>query len=281
MKVHQFLDAHGITENPFAQEDAQTDTVFRDHCMKDVHHPAWDKILGKPNMPETSVVFGKRGSGKTALKLQLVHAIAKYNQESPGLKTWVIEYDDFNPFLDNFRERLSGRKRKQERAIKSWRLADHLDSVLSLGVTRLVDMITDERNGRGAVNEKGDMVEQIKPEKVREMPHIEKRDLLLLTGLYDRSFDSPRPRRWSLLRRKLRYSNWTRFWPFMLGVCGHCINDHFDRFMGWGRVENLSAQPVDSGSFIARLDSVVVVEIDNTRHKLANLTTDSGRRQRN
>lgn len=210
MKVHQFLDAHGITENPFAQEDAQTDTVFRDHCMKDVHHPAWDKIMGKPNTPETSVVFGKRGSGKTAIKLQLVDAIEKYNKENPDKKTWFIEYDDFNPFLDNFRERLSGRQRKQERAIKNWRLADHLDAVLSLGVTQLVDQITDERNGHSE--------ETVSLETIREIPHIEKRDLLLLTALYDRSFNSPRTRRWSLLRSKLRYSNWTRFWPIVVGV---------------------------------------------------------------
>ena len=31
MKIQQFLEHHGIVRNPFAEEDAQTDPVFKDY----------------------------------------------------------------------------------------------------------------------------------------------------------------------------------------------------------------------------------------------------------
>src|SRR5690606_3796120 len=71
MKVKEFLAHYGVGENPFGQEDAQSDHVFRDHCLEGTHHPAWDKIFGNPGTPSTSVVFGEKGSGKTALRLQI------------------------------------------------------------------------------------------------------------------------------------------------------------------------------------------------------------------
>ena len=79
MKIQQFLDHHGIGVNPFAEEDAQTDPVFKDHCIDSTYHPTWDKIYGNPAEPATSIVFGEKGSGKTALRLQIVRHLAEYN----------------------------------------------------------------------------------------------------------------------------------------------------------------------------------------------------------
>ena len=64
MKIQQFLDHHGIAANPFAEEDAQTDPVFKEHCIASMYHPAWDKIYGDPADPATSVVFGEKGLGQ-------------------------------------------------------------------------------------------------------------------------------------------------------------------------------------------------------------------------
>ena len=72
MKVQQFLEHHGLKQNPFSQEDAQTDPLFQQFCARGTFHPAWDKILGDPGTPSTAVVFGEKGSGKTALRLQIV-----------------------------------------------------------------------------------------------------------------------------------------------------------------------------------------------------------------
>ena len=67
MKLEQFLRHHGITGNPFSEEDAQTDTVFKRLCLATIHHPAWNKFFGSPADPSTALVFGEKGSGKTAL----------------------------------------------------------------------------------------------------------------------------------------------------------------------------------------------------------------------
>ena len=139
MKVQQLLAHHGIKENPFGQEDAQSDQVFKRHCLEGTYHPAWDKIFGSPEEPATAVVFGEKGSGKTALRLQIVDQIARFNREHPDRRVLVIEYDDFNPFLDCYRDRLFGRMRSPERTLESWRLWDHMDAILTLGVSRVVD----------------------------------------------------------------------------------------------------------------------------------------------
>src|SRR5262249_35792451 len=141
MKVEQILGQHVIKENPFGQEDAQSDQVFKRHCLEGTHHPAWDKVFGSPEEPATAVVFGEKGSGKTALRLQIVDQIARYNREHPDRRVLVVEYDDFNPFLDAFRDRLFGGKRRADRSLESWRLWDHMDAILTLGVTRLVDKV--------------------------------------------------------------------------------------------------------------------------------------------
>ena len=48
MKIQEFLEHHGIAGNPFAEEDAQNDTVFKRTCLETTFHPAWDKIYGDP-----------------------------------------------------------------------------------------------------------------------------------------------------------------------------------------------------------------------------------------
>ena len=68
MRTQQFLEHHGVASNPFAEEDAQTDPVFKEHCIDSTYHPTWDKIYGDPAEPATSLVFGEKGSGKTALR---------------------------------------------------------------------------------------------------------------------------------------------------------------------------------------------------------------------
>ena len=144
MKTEQFLRHYGITSNPFSEEDAQTDAVFKRGCLWKIHHPAWDKFFGSPGDPSTALIFGEKGSGKTALRLQASAELAAYNEAHPTERVFVIEYDDFNPFLDHFRA--ATRARDATEALKRWRLQDHMDAILALGVTRLVDELTAERS---------------------------------------------------------------------------------------------------------------------------------------
>ena len=103
MKTEQFLQHHGIKGNPFSEEDAQTDTVFKRQCLSTIHHPAWNKFFGSPADPSTALVFGEKGSGKTALRLQATAEIEDFNQANPSERVFVISYDDFNPYLDHYR----------------------------------------------------------------------------------------------------------------------------------------------------------------------------------
>lgn len=214
MKVQQLLSHHGIRENPFGQEDAQTDQVFKRHCIDGTYHPAWDKIFGSAEDPATAVVFGEKGAGKTALRLQIVEQIARHNREQPDRKVFVIEYDDFNPFLDSFRERLFGWNRRPERMLESWRLWDHMDAILSLGVSRLVGAIVESpTTPAGSVPSR-----EIPADKLSSLTRLQRRDLLLLAAFYDHTLSMPKPDRWRALRRELRYANWRSRWDLALGV---------------------------------------------------------------
>jgi hypothetical protein len=214
MKVQQLLTHHGIKENPFGQEDAQTDAVFKRYCIDGTYHPAWDKIFGSTDDPSTAVVFGEKGSGKTALRLQIVEQIARHNREHPDRRLFVIEYDDFNPFLDCFRERLFGWNRRPDRMLENWRLWDHMDALLTLGVSQLVDAIVETptaggRSGPPCTVESG---------RLDSLTRLQRRDLLLLSAFYDRSLSMPKRDRWNGLRRKLRYSTWRGRWDLALGI---------------------------------------------------------------
>ncbi|MBX3441068.1 MAG: hypothetical protein KF774_01585 [Planctomyces sp.] len=212
MKVHQFLDHYGITENPFAQEDAQSDKVFQQHCLTGTYHPAWDKVFGDPATPSTAVVFGEQGSGKTAMRLQIVGRLDQHNREQSGQRAFIVEYDDFNPFLDNFRERLSGRRRRPEKALQSWRLWDHMDAILSLAVTRLANDI------RNQGEDPNDSAMSIRTDDLAALTRPQRRDILLLAACYDNSREIGAKRRWNALRRKLRFSTWRAKWDRALGL---------------------------------------------------------------
>jgi RecA/RadA recombinase len=182
MKIEQLLRHHGIAGNPFSEEDAQTDTVFKQRCLVTIHHPAWDKFFGSPADPSTALVFGEKGSGKTALRLQASAELQAYNQAHPTERVFVISYDDFNPFLDHFRAAVRAKDAVQ--ALSRWRLQDHMDAILALGVTHLIDALTAEHIDVSALS-----LDQ-------------RRDLLLLAALYDQSTGEPIEKRWSRLRRR-------------------------------------------------------------------------------
>ncbi|MFO0911263.1 MAG: hypothetical protein U0794_23480 [Isosphaeraceae bacterium] len=182
MKTEQFLEHHGIAGNPFSEEDAQTDTVFKRRCLIKIHHPAWNKFFGSPADPSTALVFGEKGSGKTALRLQAEAELEAYNTKNPSERVFVITYDDFNPYLDHFKTAVRARDAAQ--ALGRWRLQDHMDAILAQGVTQLIDALGSEKVD------------------LSKLSLDQRRDLLLLAALYDQSTGEPIERRWSRLRRR-------------------------------------------------------------------------------
>ncbi|TWU35684.1 hypothetical protein Q31b_51190 [Novipirellula aureliae] len=207
MNIQSFLEHHGIVRNPFAEEDAQTDQVFKEHCIRNAYHPIWDKVYGDPTEPSTSIIFGPKGSGKTAMRLQIDRHLTRYNDENPGKRVFVIRYDDFNPFLDHFSGRLSRRvAKKPEKVLDAWRLWDHVDSILCIGVTDLVDRIL-----KGNSDSKKQTLDDA---SIRTLDRTSSRDLLLLAACYDQSTDSTFQDRWDSLRKHLQYTNWQTKIPF-------------------------------------------------------------------
>lgn len=198
MKVQEFLEHHGIAGNPFAEEDAQNDTVFKRTCLETTFHPAWDKIYGDPSDPSTSIVFGEKGSGKTALKLQMVRQFERHNAAHPDRRTFVVLYDDFNPFLDRFVSRVGG-SRSVEKTLGQWKLWDHMDAILSVAVTRLCDEIIAQKRSAA-------------------MPAAKARDLALLAACYDQSTAQTFPARWRAVRSRVGYRAWLGLWPLGLGI---------------------------------------------------------------
>jgi len=211
MKVQQFLEHHGLSQNPFSQEDAQTDPLFQKLCSDGTFHPAWDKIYGDPSTPSTAVVFGEKGSGKTALRLQIVDHIAKYNSAHPDKRVFIIDYDDFNPFLDSFNEKVGWPGARPERTLSKWRLWDHIDCILSLATTHLVDDVLIEHKGNVGPF-------QVSADKIPGLSKTHKRDLLLLASFYDRSSDIGQQSRWSALRRRLGVPNLRSYRDFSIGL---------------------------------------------------------------
>ncbi|MDR1052677.1 MAG: hypothetical protein LBL39_00725 [Planctomycetaceae bacterium] len=199
MTIRELLEYHGVLSNPFSEEDAQNDTVFKMSCIKTSFHSAWDKIYGNPSEPSTSIVFGERGSGKTALRFQMIHKILEYNTDNAGGGVLVVDYSDLNPFIDRFRQRFSG-GRKIQKVLARWELRDHLDAILSLGTTQLIDRILD--SGRQSHPAAID----IKPLPIQNLNQFQVRDLLLLASCYDNSRNETPLNRWIRLSGSLRYS---------------------------------------------------------------------------
>ena len=211
MKIQPFLEHHGIVTNPFADEDAQTDLVFKGGCIRTTYHPTWDKVYGDPSEPATSVVFGEKGSGKTAIRLQIAQHLADYNADHPDHQVFVVAYDDFNPFLDRFRDRFSGRRRRTDRMLRHWRLWDHIDAILSLAMTQLVDRILEVKQARHPAA-------RDEPLEIGSLDASQLRDVMLLAACYDQSTAESPVQRWRQLRRKVAFRTWRSKWDWAVGI---------------------------------------------------------------
>jgi hypothetical protein len=204
MDIPKFLDHHGISDNPFGAEEARHDPVFERLTTRDGRsHPELVKILGSIDRPQSSVVFGEKGSGKTALRLMMGRDIVRYNEAHADAKTLIVAYDDFNPLLDvvaRNRSRGPRASRNPDRVVASFRLEDHQDAILGGAVTKLVDALLGERERPESLQ-----LPAHAGEKLAKLPRQTRIDIAVLASLYD----TPRGGgnildRWKRLRRKLR-----------------------------------------------------------------------------
>jgi hypothetical protein len=95
MNAEEFLQHHGLVMNPFVAEDAVQDAVLA-RATSGWKHPDFAKILGEAGHPAPTVVFGERGAGKTALRLQMEQALDAWNERRGDARVLVIDHDHFD-----------------------------------------------------------------------------------------------------------------------------------------------------------------------------------------
>jgi len=196
MNISQFFRHWSIVENPFRGEEARNDAVFQrvafaagdkpdvgakaaDDVTLGSVHSDFEKILGELTRPSTSIVFGEKGSGKTAIRLQIEDRIRAHNARRPGEKVLVVPYDELNPFVSELQERFGGGK-DELAPFKKARLVDHIDAILSIAVDRLTAGLFKEAPDREAIDLGSEPVKT-----ARKLPLPLRRELLALHAVYD------------------------------------------------------------------------------------------------
>jgi hypothetical protein len=219
MNVQDFLRHHQLEHNPFVEEDAQTDSVFKQHCIESTFHPAWDKVYGNPGDPSTSIVFGPKGSGKTAMRLQLDNRLRLYNREQTDQRVFVIHYDDFNSFLGNLQARVGGWNRNRpEKVLQQFRVQDHMDALLVQGVTGLIDQVLQTTHSATGPEF------AVRQDAVDRLDKNQRRDLLLLATCYDQSALGITSDRWEQLRARLHIAKWPAAIDWLLAWGGTLVS---------------------------------------------------------
>ena len=174
MFTQTWRDHWGLQQDPFACEDADKDPLLAEVDPAAVHC-GFDRIYGDPRVPAPGIVFGEKGSGKSGLRRMMLRRLEQHAADGTGGRPFVVEYIDFDPYLEAFR-RSTGASRDPDKAaeqvVKRWRVADHLDAVLSLGATRLVDGVLAGGEARATL---------------RGLSRKQRTDLALLTSLYYQS----------------------------------------------------------------------------------------------
>lgn len=229
MTLNELLSRFGLAENPFRGEEARNDAVFAKMtgvngsgnaeakpaeassgaepssvpkpgtgsfalpALTGTFHSDFEKILGDLSRPATAIVFGEKGSGKTAIRLQLTRAIDLHNTQHPDRRVLSIPYDDLNGVLDRLHARVNGKTPLE--SFQKIRLVDHLDAIFASLVPRLVDSALNKTDPSDP------LLSDDAKKLLKKLDAGARRDLLLLQSVYDRPDQADL--RTTQLRRKL------------------------------------------------------------------------------
>jgi hypothetical protein len=200
MDIQRFFNHWNLAENPFQAEEARNDAVYERTLSEAVTHPDFQKVFGNPANPSTAIVFGEKGSGKTAMRLMMERKYEEYNEQHAEDKVWVVRYDDLNPILDRLARHM--KTEDPETVLASYRLADHQDAILSLATTRLLDTIL--------TNNRSEAI-QARRKTLRQMGRQQRIDLATLAILYDQPRQAQTRGRWKRLKKMLKAGTpWNR-----------------------------------------------------------------------
>jgi hypothetical protein len=216
MNLSQFFEHWSIVENPFRGEEARHDSIFARmgpptlltgqsevpapgevqlaRPVVSSAHSDFEKILGELHRPSTSIVFGEKGAGKTAIRLQIASRIGRHNDEFPNSKVFMIPYDNLNSMLDHYVDRAGAKK---DNPFSDVRLVDHMDAMVSIGTGRIMNAILPGPTEPPEAN-----LGENAAKRARKMPALIRRDLLILQSVYD--VNDPSGARTARLRQLLR-----------------------------------------------------------------------------
>ena len=197
MNIDSFLAHYGLRENPFGAEEARHDPVFERLAEAAAKHPDFPKLMGSLERPTASVAFGEKGSGKTAMRLQLGREFLAHNQNNPDERVFLVPYDDFNPLLDDLMKRTG---QDANSVLDRIRLEEHQDWILSEAVTRLCGTMLGEPPSTGEPVLLPDSVKK----KISAMPRQSRVDLAILAALYDQPREGTLLKRWRKVRSTLQ-----------------------------------------------------------------------------
>lgn len=179
MNNDAFLRHHGLTANPFRGEEARQDVVF-DQIEAECRHPDFDKILGDLDHPSSSVVFGERGSGKTAIRLQIERILKERDiADGEGPRIWMVAYDDFNDLIARFMRTVG--EEDPDDALRKITLVDHMDGLLDRIVPPIIDGLLQDRSDAPEFGKNQDV-----RKTVRALPEEVRSQILRLQICYDR-----------------------------------------------------------------------------------------------
>ena len=177
--------------------------------------------MGKIDRPSTSIVFGEKGSGKTAIRMLIGRRVVEHNEQHADRRTMLVAYDDLNPVLDRVMQRRRGEmgfhisaKTNLDKMLESFRLEDHQDAILSQAVTKLVDgfLNTDEGSGEQT------LMPALSRRAIKKLPRQVRLDMVILAALYDQPRTGAVAGRWQALRAKLRLVPVIPIQPTKLGA---------------------------------------------------------------
>eukprot|EP00892_Ulva_mutabilis_P002607 jgi/Ulvmu1/12347/UM089_0031.1 len=144
-KKQHLLEKYGLYRNPFTDRTAERTDL--DHTSQYIHS---DLHNFKPS-EETYLFFGRRGSGKTTIRLAMLKAYREANEHfhtnkqpehfvidlcSPGHMTACLK--DFQDIIGSARENWDANFSEK------WSCSDMVDCIISYAITRIVHLLTDE-----------------------------------------------------------------------------------------------------------------------------------------
>ena len=208
MFTQKWRDKWGLREDPFTCEDADKDCILST-LDPSVAHWAFDRIFGNPRVPAPAIIFGEKGSGKSALRLITSKHLERFNADHPNDRVFVVEYTEYNSYMENFRRFIGKRADSTAAAqevVKRWKVSDHLDCILSLGITRLVDDVL--------INE----------ESIKNLTHKQKVYLLLMASLYYNSDRRTTPEALNHLNRLLKVQTYSSTIHWIIALLGTIVS---------------------------------------------------------